>query len=129
MAGKPSKPMTPFDKSVTPSYLYKLKLFLSFLPPSTQRFLAVYIKFSEFRYTMLQIMEMMVMAQTDSTSGGSDSCGPAGPVDLMKTMMSGEDMEMFQNYMDLFDQELSSPGTSAMKGDSSHEWNNESYSE
>ena len=115
MAGKPSKPMTPFDKSVTPSYLYKLKLFLSFLPPSTQRFLAVYIKFSEFRYTMdyfrglpfhafsfqsigelapymdenernmmdqmtsmLQIMEMMVMAQTDSTSGGSDSCGPAG---------------------------------------------------
>ena len=60
---------------------------------------------------------------------GSDSCGPAGPVDLMKTMMSGEDMEMFQNYMDLFDQELSSPGTSAMKGDSSHEWNNESYSE
>ena len=132
MAGKPSKPMTPFDKSVTPSYLYKLKLFLSFLPPSTQRFLAVYIKFSEFRYTMtsmLQIMEMMVMAQTDSTSGGSDSCGPAGPVDLMKTMMSGEDMEMFQNYMDLFDQELSSPGTSAMKGDSSHEWNNESYNE
>ena len=70
-----------------------------------------------------------MMAQTDSTSGGSDSCGPAGPVDLMKTMMSGEDMEMFQNYMDLFDQELSSPGTSAMKGDSSHEWNNESYSE
>ena len=52
MVGKPSKPMTPFDKSVTPSYLYKLKLFLSFLPPSTQRFLAVYIKFSEFRYTM-----------------------------------------------------------------------------
>ncbi|WP_173818589.1 hypothetical protein [Dorea longicatena] len=79
--------------------------------------------------SMLQIMEMMVMAQTDSTSGGSDSCGPAGPVDLMKTMMSGEDMEMFQNYMDLFDQELSSLGTSAMKGDSSHEWNNESYSE
>ena len=163
MAGKPSKPMTPFDKSVTPSYLYKLKLFLSFLPPSTQRFLAVYIKFSEFQYTMnyfrglpfhafsfqsigelapymdenernmmdqmTSMLQIMVMAQTDSTSGGSDSCGPAGPVDLMKTMMSGEDMEMFQNYMDLFDQELSSPGTSAMKGDSSHEWNNESYSE
>ena len=51
MAGKPSKPMTPFDQSVTPSYLYKLKLFLSFLPPSTQRFLAIYIKFLEFQYT------------------------------------------------------------------------------
>lgn len=34
MAGKPSKPMTPFDKSVTASYLYKWKLFLAFLPPS-----------------------------------------------------------------------------------------------
>lgn len=42
MAGKPSKPMTPFDKSVTPSYLYKWKLFLAFLPPSIQRFLAVH---------------------------------------------------------------------------------------
>ncbi len=161
MAGKPSKPMTPFDKSVTPSYLYKLKLFLSFLPPSTQRFLAVYIKFSEFRYTMdyfrglpfhtfsfqsigelapymdenernmmdqmasiMQMMEMMTMAQTGSAAGGSD---PAGPVDLMKAMMSGEDMETFQNYMDLFDQELSRSGTATKKGDSSHEQNNESY--
>ncbi len=161
MAGKPSKPMTPFDKSVTPSYLYKLKLFLSFLPPSTQRFLAVYIKFSEFRYTMdyfrglpfhtfsfqsigelapymdenernmmdqmasiMQMMEMMTMAQTGSAAGGSDS---AGPVDLMKAMMSGEDMETFQNYMDLFDQELSRSGTATKKGDSSHEQNNESY--
>ena len=150
MAGKPSKPMTPFDKSVTPSYLYKLKLFLSFLPPSTQRFLAVYIKFSEFRYTfdyfqglpfhafsfqsigeltpymdenernmmdqmtsMMQMMEMMSMAQTDHTSG---SPGPAGPADFMKAMMSGEDMEMFQNYMDLFDQELSTAGNDTGSG-------------
>ena len=155
MAGKPSKPMTPFDKSVTPSYLYKLKLFLSFLPPSTQRFLAVYIKFSEFRYTMdyfrglpfhafsfqsigelapymdenernmmdqmtsmMQMMEMMTMAQSSSAAGGS---GSASPVDLMKAMMSGEDMEMFQNYMDLFDQELSGSGTDTKKGDFSHE--------
>ena len=52
MAGKRSKPMTPFDKSVTPSYLYKLKLFLPFLPPGTQRFLGIYIKFLEFRFTL-----------------------------------------------------------------------------
>ena len=39
MAGKPSKPMTPFDKSVTPSYLYKWKLFLAFLPPPFSAFL------------------------------------------------------------------------------------------
>ena len=164
MAGKPSKPMTPFDKSVTPSYLYKWKLFLAFLPPSIQRFLAVYIKFAEFRYTMdhfrglpfhafsfqsiselapymdenerdmmnqmtsvMQMAEMMAMAQAGSTGGDPGASGPASPVDLMKTMMSGEDMEMFQNYMELFDEELSASGTPAKKGDSSHEWNNNSY--
>ena len=137
MAGKPSKPMTPFDKSVTPSYLYKWKLFLAFLPPSIQRFLAVYIKFTEFRYTMdyfrglpfhafsfqsiselapymdenerdmmnqmtsvMQMAEMMAMAQAGSTTGDPGASGPANPVDLMKAMMSGEDMEMFQNYME-----------------------------
>ena len=160
MAGKPSKPMTPFDKSVTPSYLYKWKLFLAFLPPSIQRFLAVYIKFTEFRYTMdyfrglpfhafsfhdnkklfietygcqmnvadseviasvMQMAEMMAMAQAGSTTGDPGASGPANPVDLMKAMMSGEDMEMFQNYMELFDEELSASGTPAKKGDSSHE--------
>ena len=39
----------------------------------------------------------------------------------MKAMMSGEDMEMFQNYMKLFDEELSASGSPAKKGDSSHE--------
>lgn len=158
MAGKPSKPITPFDKSVTPSYLYKWKLFLAFLPPSIQRFLAVYIKFTEFRYTMdyfrglpfhafsfqsiselapymdenerdmmnqmtsvMQMAEMMAMAQAGSTAGDPGASGPASPVDLMKAMMSGEDMEMFQNYMELFDEELSASGTPAKKGDSSHE--------
>ena len=164
MAGKPSKPMTPFDKSVTPSYLYKWKLFLAFLPPSIQRFLAVYIKFTEFRYTMdyfrglpfhafsfqsiselapymdenerdmmINILkqnmseeerkktDMMAMAQAGSTTGDPGASGPANPVDLMKAMMSGEDMEMFQNYMELFDEELSASGTPAKKGDSSHE--------
>ena len=158
MAGKPSKPMTPFDKSVTPSYLYKWKLFLAFLPPSIQRFLAVYIKFTEFRYTMdyfrglpfhafsfqsiselapymdenerdmmnqmtsvMQMAEMMAMAQAGSTTGDPGASGPANPVDLMKAMMSGKDMEMFQNYMELFDEELSASGTPAKKGDSSHE--------
>lgn len=153
MARKPSKPMTPFDKSVTPSYLYKLKLFLSFLPPSTQRFLAIYIKFSEFRYTMDyfrglpfhtfsfqsvselmpymdetdrnmmdQMTSMMQMMEMMETMGGFN---PAYPSDFMKSMMSGEDMEAFQDYMNLFDQELSSSETGTKKGASSHEPSNE----
>ena len=116
MAGKPSKPMTPFDKSVTPSYLYKWKLFLAFLPPSIQRFLAVYIKFTEFRYTMDYFRGLPFHAFS------FQSISELAPyMDLMKAMMSGEDMEMFQNYMELFDEELSASGTPAKKGDSSHE--------
>ena len=102
MAGKPSKPMTPFDKSVTPSYLYKWKLFLAFLPPSIQRFLAVYIKFTEFRYTMDYFRGLPFHAFS------FQSISELAPY-------------MFQNYMELFDEELSASGTPAKKGDSSHE--------
>ena len=158
MAGKPSKPMTPFDQSVTPSYLYKLKLFLSFLPPSTQRLLAIYIKFLEFRYTMdyfhgipfhtfsfhtfdeltpymdeeergtmEQMSSMMNMMETfrkmSEMSGSSDTSGSVNPVDVMASMMSGEEKDIFKNYMDIFDQELSSTESAMKKGDSDCEPN------
>ena len=144
MAEKISKPMTPFDRSVTPSYLYKLKLFLPFFPPDAQRFLGIYIKFLEFRFTfdsfhgvpshafsfhsldeltpymdeqechmmeqaasMVQMMEMMQGMSSASSN----------PMDYIKTMMSGEEQADFQNYMDLFDQEL----CHYEKGDDTHE--------
>ena len=52
MERKPPKPMTPFDSMVTPPYLYSLKLLLPYTPQSTQRFMAIYIKFLELRHTM-----------------------------------------------------------------------------
>ena len=52
MEQKPPRPMTPFDQLVNPPSLYSLKLFLPYTPPSLQRFLAIYIKFLELRYTM-----------------------------------------------------------------------------
>ena len=52
--------------------------------------------------SVMQMAEMMAMAQAGSTAGDPGASGPANPVDLMKAMMSGEDMEMFQNYMKLF---------------------------
>ena len=76
---------------------------------------------SEVIASVMQMAEMMAMAQAGSTAGDPGASGPANPVDLMKAMMSGEDMEMFQNYMELFDEELSASGTPAKKGDSSHE--------
>ena len=61
------------------------------------------------------------LTKAGSTAGDPGASGSASPVDLMKAMMSGEDMEMFQNYMELFDEELSTSGSPAKKGDSSQE--------
>ena len=167
MAGRISKPMTPFDKSVTPSYLYKLKLFLPFLPPASQRFLGIYIKFLEFRVTLdsfrgfpvhtfslhsldeltpymdeqecnmmeqisslIQMMEMFQGMSSDpgifsGAHGDSDhaSGNPfSNPLDFFKNMMSGEEQSEFQNYMNLFDQELDQ----CEKGDGTHERMDES---
>lgn len=51
MDQKEQKPMTPFDRRVTPEELYMLKLLLPYTPPFIQRFLGIFIKFMEFRYT------------------------------------------------------------------------------
>lgn len=51
MDQKDLKPMTPFDCHVTPDELYMLKLLLPYTPPFVQRFLGIFIKFLEFRYT------------------------------------------------------------------------------
>lgn len=147
MAEKISKPMTPFDKSVTPSYLYKWKLFLPFFSPDAQRVLGIYIKFLEFRFTldsfrgipvhtfsfhslddltpymdepechmmeqMTSILQMMEMMQGMSEMSGTSF----DPMDYLKNMMSGEEQSDFQNYMNLFNQELDQ----YKKGDDTHE--------
>lgn len=43
---------TPFDEITSNQNLQILKLILPYTPPETQRFLAVYVKFSELQYTM-----------------------------------------------------------------------------
>lgn len=48
----PPKPMTPLDELVTPPTLYTLKLLLPYMPASTQRTLAVLVKFFELKRTM-----------------------------------------------------------------------------
>lgn len=137
MAGKPSKPMTPFDKSVTPSYLYKLKLFLPFLPPGTQRFLGIYIKFLEFRFTLdffqglpfhtfsLHSLDELTPYMDDQDFG---MMGQISSMMQMLQMMSGEEQSEFQSYMDLFDQELDLSGKSDhfQKGENAHERMDES---
>lgn len=43
---------TPFDELISNQNLQMLKLIIPYTPPETQRFLAVYVKFSELQYTM-----------------------------------------------------------------------------
>lgn len=52
MEHKNSNMMTPFDQLISNQNLQMLKLMIPYTPPETQRFLAVYVKFSEFRYTL-----------------------------------------------------------------------------
>lgn len=54
MEERPSRPMTPFDVSFTPPFLYTMKLLLPYTPPETQRFLAIFIKFSELRHVLYE---------------------------------------------------------------------------
>ena len=44
--------MTPFDQLIATENLQMLKLFIPYTSPETQRFLAVYVKFSELRHTL-----------------------------------------------------------------------------
>ena len=72
--------------------------------------------------SVMQMAEMMAMAQAGSTTGDPGASGPASPVDLMKSNdVRRKIWKMFQNYMKLFDEELSASGSPAKKGDSSHE--------
>lgn len=43
---------TPFDQLISSENLQLVKLLIPYTPPETQRFLAVYVKFSELQYTM-----------------------------------------------------------------------------
>ncbi len=49
---KASDKVTAFDALFTTSHIQKCKVLLSYLPPYLQKTLAVYIKFSELRYTL-----------------------------------------------------------------------------
>lgn len=45
-------PMTPFDQLISNQTLQMIKLLIPYTSPETQRFLAVYVKFSELTYTL-----------------------------------------------------------------------------
>ncbi len=46
-----SDKMTPFDRSLRIDSLLWIKLFIPYLPPETQRMMAIYVRFAEFQHT------------------------------------------------------------------------------
>lgn len=52
MERKPPLPMTPFDLMISTDSMQMMKLMLPYLPPSSQKLFAIYIKFQELTHTM-----------------------------------------------------------------------------
>lgn len=99
MEQKRTRPMTPFDCIVTPSYLHTLKLMLPYTPPPMQRFLAVFIKFLEFRYTMESFRGFP--NHTDSSGISPGILGDLKPYMEPAEQEMMEQMESMMNMMEM----------------------------
>ena len=139
MEQKKTHPMTYFDSITTPPHLYSLKMMLPYTPSSLQRILAIYIKFTEFQYTLEHFHGFP--ASSHSKNILEDLKSYMSPeeqeqleqmqnilniMDMMQGGMSSDMQEIFSQYSDLFEQELTSPQTPDSKGGSDHERMDES---
>lgn len=77
--------MTPFDQYISSESLQMTKLIIPFLPPQSQRMIAVYVKFMEFRNTI-----------SDFNGMKQFSASPEDIFDTMKPYMSPDDLESFE---------------------------------
>ena len=85
--------MTPFDQYISTQSLQMTKLLIPFLPPQSQRMIAVYVKFLEFRHTLSSFRNMR-----------RNFSSPEDIFDGLKPYMSPADLESFdqmQNMMSM----------------------------
>ncbi len=85
--------MTPFDQYISNQSLQMTKLLIPFLPPQSQRMIAVYVKFLEFRHTLSFFRNMRRFASS-----------PEDIFDGLKPYLSPSDLESFdqmQNMMNM----------------------------
>lgn len=83
-----SQMMTPFDQYICPRSLQMLKLIIPFLPPQSQRVMAIYIKFIEFRHTFASFHSMHQKEHS-----------PEDILNSMKPYMSSSDAESFDQMV------------------------------
>ena len=85
--------MTPFDQYISTQSLQITKLIIPFLPPRSQRMLAVYVKFRELSHTMSNFHSMRFQSHS-----------PEDMFDNIKPYLSPDDLESFdqmQNMMNM----------------------------
>lgn len=116
MEKKTPRPMTPFDTLFTPPFLYTLKLLLPYTPAETQRFLAVFIKFSEFRHVLHEfhrftsrstdsILEdlkpYLTPEEQESFSQAENIMNMMSMMEMMQSMSPESDTDLFQSVSTL----------------------------
>ena len=82
--------MTPFDQYISTQSLQMTKLLIPFLPPQSQRMMAVYVKFFEFRHTIAFFRSMQQKQHS-----------PDDILNSIKPYMSSYDMESFDQMMNM----------------------------
>lgn len=82
--------MTPFDQYISNSSIQMVKLLIPFLPPQSQRMMAVYVKFLEFQHTFTFFRYMKQKANS-----------PEDMFDSLKPYMSSSDLESFDQMSNM----------------------------
>lgn len=86
--------MTPFDEAILPKELQMLKAFLPFLPANMQKMFAIYIKWTELRYT-IEYFNRNPPIQQSPEIGNIMKC--------MKGILPPEEQSQIEQFTDIFE--------------------------
>lgn len=85
-----SRMMTPFDQQISTPSLQMMKLMIPFLPPKSQRMMAVYVKFLEFERTLSTFRNIKNNANS-----------PEDFFEGLRPYLSPEDLESFDQMSNM----------------------------
>ncbi len=99
MSPQPPPPKTPFDMITSSTKLDMLKLFIPYMPPSTQSSFALFIKFQELQDTIKYFRAFPKGLNTNETS--SKDNGTDNILSIIKPYLPAENQEMFDNIFNM----------------------------
>lgn len=86
--------MIPFDEAILPKELQMMKAFLPFLPANLQKMLAIYIKWTELRYT-IEYFRQNIPSQQPMDMGNL--------MNSMKAFLPPEERTQIEQFADIFE--------------------------